>query len=211
VSRRLAALRITSEMVMWYPRRTVATTVTAAVIAVAASTELTARTGPGEETGSRVQFGVGTGVVLILPTIGARLTVPFEPRLAVEYVGELMPLTFEEQSATWLLFQAQLRHQFRRGRSWTVHATYGMSFIGKYTHRPESRVSRPDGSVLVYPAYRRFRIESPPGAHAGIGGERPISRRAVLRWDVQVLVPVAEHVFPVPRATVGVSWQRGAR
>jgi hypothetical protein len=153
---------------------------------------------------------MSVGVVFFLPTFGARVTVPFRQRLAVEGVGELVPWTFDDEPAMHFLFQVQVRHQSRPGRSWRVHGTYGTTFFGKYSHQREWRESRVDGSVLVFPEYRRFRIQPPLTLHAGVGGQRPISRRAIVRWDVQVLMPMTERAFPVPRATVSVSRQRAS-
>jgi hypothetical protein len=191
-------------------RRAVATLVACAIVVVAATAGVNAQSGTSDETGARTQLGTSTGVLLFLPTLGARLTVPFRPRLAIEGVGEYVPWTFDEERAIHLLLQVQLRHQVRRGRSWRMHGTYGTTFFGKYRVQSERRDPRVDGSVLVFPAYRRFRIESPPILHAGVGGQRPISDRAVVRWDVQGLVPLRERAYPFPRATVGVSWQGGS-
>jgi hypothetical protein len=197
-------------MAVWCPCRAVATIVAGALVVAAAHTSVDAQTVAAEETDSRAQFGGSAGVLFILPTVGVSLTVPLRPNLAVEGAGELLLWTFDEEGATYLPFQVQLRHQFRRGRSRRMHATYGTTFFGKYTHRREWRESRSDGSVLVFPEYRRFEIRPPLALHAGVGGQRPISRRVVARWDVQVLAALAKHAFPVPRATVSVSWQRGS-
>ena len=159
----------------------------------------------------RTQLGGSVGVVFFLPTFGARLSVPLRPPLTLEAAGEYVPLTFDDDGAAWFLFQAQLRHRLNRGQVWRMHATYGATLFAKYTHRPEFRQSRPDGSVLVFPEYRRMRILRPPGIHAGFGAERSLSDRVVGRWDVQVLVPIAQRTIPVPRAVFGIAWQRGTR
>jgi hypothetical protein len=160
---------------------------------------------------SRIQFGGSAGVVFFLPTFGARLSVPLRPPLTLEGVAEYVPLTFEEDGAAWFLFQAQLRHRLHRGRTWQMHATYGATLFGKYIHRPELRQSRPDGSVIVYPEYRRMDLVRPAGVHAGLGAERSLSDRVVIRWDVQVLVPLGEKSILVPRAVFGFAWRRGSR
>jgi hypothetical protein len=129
----------------------------------------------------------------------------------LESVGEYVPLTFEEDGATWLLLQAQLRQRLNRGQAWRLHATYGATLFGKYIHRHEFRQSRPDGSVIVFPEYRRMHIVQPAGIHGGFGAERSLSNRAVARWDVQVLMAVGQSSIPVPRAVFGIAWQRGSR
>ena len=160
---------------------------------------------------SSIQFGGSAGVVLFLPTFGARLSVPLRPAISLEGVGEYLPLTIDDDGAAWLLFQAQLRHRLNRGRAWRMHATYGATLFGKYAHRQESRQWRPDGSVIVFPEYRRMQIQRPAGVHAGFGAERSLSDRVVARWDVQVLLPVGETAIPVPRSVFGIAWQRGTR
>ena len=160
---------------------------------------------------SRIQFGGSAGVVFFLPTFGARLSVPLQPPLTLEGVGEYVPLTFEDDGGASILFQAQLRHWMNRGRAWGMHATYGATLFGKYIHRREFRQSRPDGSVIVFPEYRRMDIVRPAGVHVGLGAERSLSDRVVVRWDVQVVVPVGQKSIPVPRAVFGIAWRRGSR
>ena len=160
---------------------------------------------------SAIQLGGSAGVVFFLPTFGVRVSVPLRPPFALEGAGEYLPLNFDDDGAEWLHFQAQLRHRLNRGQRWRMHATYGATLFGKYIHRRESRQSRPDGSVIVSPEYRRLLIILPAGVHAGFGAERLLSDRVVARWDVQVLVPVSESSIPVPRAVFGIAWQRGPR
>lgn len=157
------------------------------------------------------QLGGSAGVVFLLPTFGARLSVPLRPPLTLEGVGEYVPLTFEDDRASWFLFQAQLRQRLNRGEAWRMHATYGATLFGKYIHRREFRQSRPDGSAIVFPEYRRMHIVRPVSVHAGFGAERSLSDRVVVRWDVQVLVAVGQNSIPVPRAVFGIAWQRGTR
>jgi len=121
---------------------------------------------------SPIQLGGSAGVVLSLPTFGARLSVPLRPPLTLEAVAEYVPMTFEDDRAAWFLFQAQLRHRLNRGHAWRMHATYGVTLFGKYTHHREFRQSRPDGSVVIFPEYRRMQIVRPAGVHAGVGAER---------------------------------------
>jgi len=160
---------------------------------------------------SPTQLGGSAGVVFFLPTFGAWLSVPLRSPLTFEAVGEYVPLTFDDDGSAGFLFQAQLRHRLNRGQTWRTHATYGATLFAKYVHRRESRQSRPDGSVIVFPEYRRMEVAGPAGVHAGFGGERSLSDRVAVRWDVQILVPVAEKAIPVPRAAFGVAWQRGTR
>ena len=159
----------------------------------------------------RTQLGGSAGVVFFLPTFGAWLSVPFRPPLTLETSGAYMPLTFEDDGAAWFLVQAQFRHRLNRGQAWRIHATYGATLFAKYTHRREFRQSRQDGSVIVFPEYRRMQLLGPAGVHGGLGAERSLSGRVVARWDVQVLMVVGERSIPVPQATFGFAWQRGSR
>lgn len=160
---------------------------------------------------SPIQLGGSAGVLFFLPTIGARLSVPLRPPLALEGVAEYVPSTLDDDGAAWLIFQAQLRHRLNRGQTWRMHATYGAALFAKYTHWRESRQARPDGSVIVFPEYRRMHVAGPTCVHAGFGAERSLSERVLMRWDVQVLVPVGVKLIPAPRAVFGVAWQRGTR
>ena len=191
------------------PRRTVP----ALIAGCALSVLLTGRNLNAQpvETRSPTQLGGSAGVVFFLPTFGARLSVPLRPPLTLEAIGEYVPLTFEDDRAAWFLFQAQLRHRLHRGQAWRTHATYGATLFAKYIHRREFRQSRPDGSVIVFPEYRRMDIVRPAGVHVGLGAERSLSDRVVVRWDVQVVVPVGQMSIPVPRAVFGLAWQRGSR
>jgi len=191
-------------------RRHAVTTIIACALVLAAQTRANAQADTVEAVRPRPQLGVSAGAIFILPTLGARLTVPFQPRLAVEGVAEFLPLTFDDGDSTYVLLQLQLRHQFRSGGSWPLHGTYGMTFFGEYTHRHERRESRPDGSVLVWPSYRRLSIEPPLAVHGGVGGERLISPRVIVGWDAQVLLPATERSFFLPRGTINVSWRPGS-
>ena len=188
-----------------------------AVLAIAAACALSVLLSAGDldaqpiDPPSSIQLGGSAGVVYFLPTFGARLSVPLRPPFTLEASGEYVPLTFEDDRAAWFLFQAQLRHRLHRGQAWRLHATYGATLFGKYIHRREFRQSRPDGSVIVFPEYRRMDLVRPAGVHAGLGAERSLSDRVVARWDVQVLLPVGQSAIPVPRAVFGLAWQRGSR
>ena len=157
----------------------------------------------------RTSLAVSAGALVIFPTFGGRLSVPLTHSLALEGVVDVVPWTIDEDRSKWLLFQPQVRHAVGRWRSWQMHATYGITLIGRYTHHREIRQTRPDGSVLVFPEHRRMRIAWPAGLHGGFGGERSIARHAAARWDVQVLVPARIQTIPIPRVSFGIAWQPG--
>lgn len=190
------------------PRRSVPAIVIGCALVVMTGRDVEAQ---GVATPAPIQLAGSAGVVFFLPTFGVRLSVPVSPRFSLEGAGEYVPLTFEDDGSVWYLFQAQLRHRLNRGRIWQIHATYGATVFGKSIHRREVRESRPDGSVIVYPEYRRMDLASPAGVHAGLGAERSLSHRVAVRWDVQVIVPLGQDSVPAPRAVFGIAWQRGRR
>jgi hypothetical protein len=156
-----------------------------------------------------IQLGGSAGALVFLPSFGARLSVPLHERLAVEGVAEYALLPFDDDASTWLLFQVQMRQRLKAWRAWHTHVTYGGTFFAKYRAFAEVRDTRPDGSVVVYPAYRQLDLYDPPVVHAGFGAERAVSRSVVLRWDVQALVPIGQISIPVPRAVFGFAWHHG--
>lgn len=187
------------------------TSIAAAAVLVALSSTAMAQSAPDLETPPRVQLGVTGGALIFLPTVGARLTVPVADRLALEGAAELLPwMPFAEERADYLLFQAGVRHRFGRWRTWRMHGTYGLTFYGTYTHVREVREPRPDGSVIVYPDHRRFRMSRGAAAYGGIGGERLLANGLVVRWDVQAMMPIGMAI-PAPRASFGIAWPGGRR
>ena len=166
-----------------------------------------AQPAPAEAPAGRTSLAMSAGALVIFPMFGGRLSVPLTPSLALEGAVDVVPWTIEEDRAKWLLFQPQVRHAVGHWRSWRMHATYGITLFGRYTHYPERRQTRPDGSVLVLPEYRRMRIAWPAGIHGGFGGERSIARHAAAQWDVQVLVPATIQPIPIPRVSFGIAWQ----
>lgn len=174
------------------------------------STAAAAQTRGAEEGPTGTQVGFSFGAFVILPTIGARVTVPLGGPLAIEGAGELLPwFPFEDDNSKYLFFQGQLRHRFGRWGRWRAHATYGATVFARYQRVREFRQTRPDGSVLVHPGYHRFRTEDTLGLHGGIGAERLVSDQVVVRWDVQAIQPVVRSVIPIPRATVSFAWRPG--
>lgn len=162
---------------------------------------------PGAAVPNRVEIGGSAGAIIFLPTFGASAALPVGRHTALEGVADFVPITFDERRAAHFLFQGQLRHRVRPGRHWDLHVTGGVTLAAMYTRSPEQRQPRPDGSVLVVPRYRRFRLEEPALLHGGIGGRRAVTPRVVVRWDVQALVLVAGPPIPVPRTTFTVSWR----
>lgn len=159
----------------------------------------------------RLQVGVTGGLFVILPMGGVNFSLPVDPRIAIEGTAEWIPVVpFDEDRSSYLLFQLQARQAWKASPTHRWHVTYGVSLFGRYKHQREFRQTRPDGSVLVYPEYRELRVQRPLALQGGIGGERPISNRLAMRWDLQALLPVTNPI-PFPRVSVGVAWQPGGR
>ncbi len=186
------------------------TSISVAVVLLV-SAAASAQTSTDAERLPRVQLGVTAGAIIFFPIAGALLSVPVHPRFAFEATAEFLPwIPIAESDEKYVLVQAQVRQRWGSRRTWQKHVTYGLTTAIEYSFIPEVREPRLDRSVIVYPGYRRLRVSGPPVLHGGIGAERVLSNRVVLRWDVQGMMPVGGHI-PAPRATVGIAWQGGRR
>ena len=166
-----------------------------------------AQTSPERPTSSpSFEAGATVGVVGIFPTFGARVTTVLSPRFAVEATADLMPWVLDDRGGTHFLIQGQLRHSFRHGPRGSWHATYGTTFLPIYEYRPASVFHGPVGSRDVVPEQRSFYLDD-IAIHAGIGGERRISPRVAVRWDLQAMQAIRDPSYPWPRATVGITWK----
>ena len=152
------------------------------------------------------EAGATVGVVGLFPTFGARVTTVLSPRFALEETADLMPWVLDDRGGTHFVFQGQLRHSFRQGLRGSWHATYGTTFLSIYEYRPASVFPRPDGSRDVVAEQRSFYLDD-VAIHVGIGGERRISPRVALRWDLQAMQALRDPSYPWPRATVGITWK----
>ena len=153
-----------------------------------------------------VEFGASSGMLVIYPTFGVRLTGVLSPRFALEGVAEVVPWTLDETGGKFQLFQGQLRHTFSRGSRWTWHATYGSTFFTEYNYTPAHTSRMPDGLLQLFPEQRSFRLDA--GAiHAGIGGERILASGLAFRWDLQTVQNLDLGAYPAPRGSIGVTWR----
>jgi hypothetical protein len=188
-------------------RALVSTVLSSAIVVTAGRSEAAAQSSP--EVGPKsqgIEFGATSGMFVMFPSFGVRVTGVFSSALAVEGAAELVPWTLDERRATYQLFQGQLRHTFSRGQRWTWHGTYGGTLFTTYTYSPASTSRLPDGSIRAFPEARSFQMDSVL-IHAGIGGERRLSSGVSFRWDVQALQSVAGPHYPLPRGAIGVTWR----
>lgn len=156
------------------------------------------------DTAARIEVGGVAGVINNMPTYGANLAFGIASNRSVELAGAIMRLGFDE-SGTYVVAQAQWRQSGFRHPKRQLFVTIGGTSILQYVHRLERRTTRPDGSVLVIPESRSFGRDGTWGPHAGFGGQHALPGRTVIRWDVQLLLLLAEGVHPLARVTVGVA------
>jgi hypothetical protein len=134
---------------------------------------------------------------------GASVTYNIVRRIGIEAVGEIVGPN--DSSGLYGLYQLQGRFPLRTSQDGggTLFVTAGVGGSFYTQHRPESRRERPDGSIIVTPAFRRSELYSPRLLSAGI------SHRRVLNSHVSLIL-AAQALFGqggiAPRATVGVSF-----
>jgi hypothetical protein len=157
----------------------------------------------------RLEVGAVGGIALIIPTVGARLTYQLHPRLDIEASVEGVKWLLEDSADAYVFSQVQVRTPWRTDERSMRFFMAGVTVFAEYQQADEHRHTRPDGSVVVTPGYRRL-DPAMAAVHGGIGWQWAIGRRAAIRTDVQVLVS-PRNPIPLPRGTFGVAWVVGAR
>jgi hypothetical protein len=111
-----------------------------------------------------------------LPIVGPRLTINLSQQNAVEvHVETLTPAS----PATYGFYFVQYKHTARRSSGQAaIRPFYTAGTGGYYNHRriPEGRETRPDGSVVIYPAHSTGEVSRLNIATFGGGIERDLSR-----------------------------------
>ena len=118
-----------------------------------------------------------------LPIVGPRLTVNISQQNAVELSVET--LTPAAPRAYGLYF-LQFKRTPRRPSNWSgITPFYTVGTGGYYNHEkvPEYRQTRPDGSVVIYPAHSTGEVSGLNVASVGGGLERGLSRYASIRLE----------------------------
>jgi hypothetical protein len=156
---------------------------------------LTASPGWADD-GRRPRVEVGGTVSAVVPLAfedsvgvlvggGPRVTVNLWRQIAVELRVE----TFgpAENSGGFGLYVTQVKIPLTTSASGerTLSLTAGAAGAAVYQHLRETRVPRPDGSTVVHPEYRRFRVEPPHTFTMGVAGDRVLSRYVSANWGVQ--------------------------
>ena len=138
---------------------------------------------------------------------GPRVTVNITPRLAIDLLAEVIGPV--ESPGTTALYQTQLALPIRRSPDGnrTLSFTVGAAGSAWYRRAPEFRRPRLDGSMVVYPAYRTFRVSAPRTVAIGVARQEVVGRHVSTCFALQTYLGSLGG-FAV-RASVGVSFGVG--
>jgi hypothetical protein len=145
----------------------------------------------------RIEFGGSfSGLLGISPEDGVaagagggpRLNVNITRGIGIDLMAELVGPA--ESSGLLGLYATQIRMRIRKsqGGARTLALTAGAA--GGFSHQSfnETRRTRPDGSIVVHPAYRRLRVQGPVNVMAGIERQQAVGRHASAAFAVQGLI-----------------------
>lgn len=144
---------------------------------------------------------------IVLVGAGPRVGLNLSRKIGLQvYVDALGPT---EVSGTNGLYAADVKIPLRRSRGGqrTLSLTAGVTAPFHYSHVPERRVKRPDGSIVVQEAFRRFRAEAPATLIAGVARDHAFSRYTSANFMLQALVGPIGGV--AVRAAMGVTFGPG--
>jgi len=142
----------------------------------------------------------------IVGGVGPRVTVNVSPRFALEGLADV--LGGLESYGTTVLYQSQLKYAVRKAREGPVLSfTVGAAGLAWYDRVHETRVTRPDRSIAVYPGSRRFRVNPPYTFSAGLAREQVFGRHTSSCLAVQGYVGELGGV--ALRASLGLSFGIG--
>jgi hypothetical protein len=137
---------------------------------------------------------------------GSRVTVNVSRRLAVEGLADI--LAGLESYGTTALYQTQLKYAVRKAQAGrAVSFTVGAAGLAWYYHGDETRITRPDRSIAVYPGYRQFRVRPPDTFSAGLAREQVFGRHASSYLAIQGYLGAVGGI--ALRASVGLSFGIG--
>jgi hypothetical protein len=143
----------------------------------------------------------------VLGGAGPRITVNLTPRVAIDLLAEVIGPV--ESSGQYALYQTQLALPIRRSLDGkrTLSFTAGAAGSAWYRHAPEFRNPRLDGSTVVYPGYRTFRVSAPNTVAIGLQREEVVGRHVSTCFALQTYLGSLGG-FAL-RASVGVSFGAG--
>ena len=143
----------------------------------------------------------------VLGGAGPRVTLHLTPRLAIDLLAEVIGPV--ESSGRYALYQTQLALPIRRSPDGkrTLSFTVGAAGSAWYRRAPEFRNPRLDGSMVVYPAYRTFRVSAPTTAAIGVARQEVVARHVSTCLALQTYLGSLGGL--AVRASVGVSFGVG--
>jgi hypothetical protein len=138
----------------------------------------------------RVELGGEGGTVVAIgeglhprPTAGPRVTLNISQQNAIELAADTIFLGSRYVLGLYFL---QYKRTTRRPSDWSgIRPFYTAGTGGYYTYRkvPERRETRPDGSVVIYPAHSTGALTRLNIATFGGGFERGLNRHASFRLE----------------------------
>jgi hypothetical protein len=153
-----------------------------------------------------VAFGVEGGAAVVGGG-GPGVTINVTPRVAIDLSAEVIGPA--ESSGTTALYQTQLALPIRRSPDGkrTLSLTVGAAGTAWYRRAPETRSPRLDGSMVVYPGYRTFRVSAPTTLAIGVAREEVVSRHVATCLALQTYLGSLGGI--AVRASIGVSFAVG--
>ena len=111
----------------------------------------------------------------ILASAGPRVTINVSRRIGIDLLAEVLGPV---ESGTMALYQAQLKLPFRASGDGqrTLSFTVGAVGLASYRHTRETRITRLDGSTVVYPGFRRFQATAPTTLSIGVSRDAVVGR-----------------------------------
>jgi hypothetical protein len=161
---------------------------------------------PRIEVGGQVGWvGAIAECFCVRPIVGPRLTINISQRDALEVSAETLA---PSNPATYGLYFVQYKRSTRVPSHWTgIRPFYTAGTGGYYEYRQirERRETRPDGSVVTYPAHSTGELSRLTIATLGGGFERGLTRHASFRLEGSGFAVLDEDGFLAYRVLAGIS------
>ena len=164
----------------------------------------------------RIEVGGEGGMIVAIaegaffrPLVGPRLTFNISQRDAVELAADtVVPYEYGTYGFYFLQYKRTARRTARRPSDWSgLSPFFTVGTGGYYSYRksPERRLSRADGSVVVYPASSYGELSRLNVLTIGGGFEQGLNRHAAIRVEGSGFMSVQQDGFLAFRMLVGVS------
>lgn len=163
----------------------------------------------------RFEIGGASNGMIPIAAEGARILISGGPVVSVSLSRRVrVDLGAEAagpvaSSGLWGLYQAQTRFQLRTSADGLQALYLTAGAAGFYSHRrfKEYRQTRADGSIVVTPGFREWRLNTPRIASVGIAHQRVINPRIALMLSAQTMIGEGAIVL---RGGAGLSFGLGA-